>query len=173
VGRRQPEARQRLQEAALELFEEHGYRNTTAAGIAARAGVTERTFFRHFPDKRDVLVVDHQRLQQRLLEAADSQPDGLSPLAVATAALEAVAGLLDQHRDRQARRSRIIRETPELSERELTKMAAWGAALADRLRERGVPAADAGLAAAVAIATFISTYQRWDHEPAACLVTLL
>ncbi len=173
MGRRQPDARQRLQDAALELFELNGYANTTAAAISRHAGVTERTFFRYFPDKRDVLVADQQRLQQLLTETADAQPADADPLTVALAALKAVAGQLEHQRGRQRRRARLIAVTPELRERDLTKMAAWATAIASSLRQRGTPTPSAGLAAAVAVATFISAYQHWNQEPATQLATLL
>jgi AcrR family transcriptional regulator len=173
MGRRQPDARRRLQDAALELFELNGYASTTAAAIGQHAGVTERTFFRHFPDKRDVLVGDQQRLQQLLTETADAQPADADALTVALAGLEAVAGQLEHQRDRQRRRARVVAVTPELRERDLTKMAAWTSALAGSLRRRGTPEPSAQLAAAVAVITFIGAYQQWNREPATQLCTLL
>src|SRR6202051_306160 len=103
MGRWEPNARGRLEQAALELYSERGYDQTTVAEIAKRAGLTERTFFRYFADKREVLFYGAGMLQDRLVQGIEDAPDGLSPLDVVGAALEAAAGPFEEVRDMSRR----------------------------------------------------------------------
>jgi len=177
MTRWEPNASGRLQLAALELYSERGYDQTTVAEIAKRAGLTERTYFRYFADKREVLFYGADHLQERLVAGIASAPDGLSPLGVVGAALEAAAAPFEEAGDFPRRRQAIIAANPELRERELIKLAALAAALADTLRERGVADPAASLAAEAGIAVFKIAFQRWvdrtggsGHETLAQLV---
>jgi AcrR family transcriptional regulator len=159
----EPDSRDRLAQAALALYGERGFDNTTVAEIAERAGLTERTFFRHFADKREVLFDGSGLLQEALVDAVAGAPDPLVPIDAAAAGLEAIAGLLQGHRGRDYARQRqaIIAASPELRERELIKLASLAELLADALRQRGVEEPDASLTAEVAIAVFRTAFERW------------
>ncbi len=166
MGRWEPNAQGRLAEAAMELYAERGYEGTTVAEIAARAGLTERTFFRYYADKREVLFDGGSQMQELLLSAAAAAPADAEPIDAAAAALEAVAAVLDEHRGREfaRRRQKLIAANPELQERELIKLAAWSQALAGALCERGAPPATAKLLAEVALAVFRAAFERWVGE---------
>lgn len=174
MGRWQPDARGRLIRAALELFEERGFEQTTAGDIAERAGVTERTFFRYFPDKREVLFDGAAALSQTAHDATLAAPADLSPLDAALAGMIAAAETLEDRRDQAARRYHIIAATPSLQERELLKLATMVDATTKALHERGVGDPTANLAAHSAVAVFQVSYPRWiSEEPpstyAACI----
>src|ERR1700726_3986437 len=80
MGRWEPGARERLVVAAVDLFTERGYDATTVAQIAERAGVTKSTFFRHFADKRELLVAGQETLSRLLAEGTAEAPANASPL---------------------------------------------------------------------------------------------
>jgi AcrR family transcriptional regulator len=160
----EPDSRGRLAQAAMSLYAERGFENTTVAEIAERAGLTERTFFRHFADKREVLFEGSATLQELLVDAVADAPDSATPLDAVAAGLEAIAGLLQERHAFARQRRAIIAATPELQERELIKLAALASALADTLRERGVPDPAAGLAAETGIAVFRIAWERWTDE---------
>lgn len=164
VGRWEPGSRSRLEEAALSLFAECGFEETTVAAIAVRAGLTERTFFRYFADKREVLFAPNSPLQELLVIAVADAADGVAPLDVVAAALEAAAGMMEGNRAYSRRRHAVIAASPELHERELIKLASLAAALAGALRRRGVAEPVAGLAAEVGIAVFRVAFARWVEE---------
>ena len=157
--------RSRLQWAALELFRERGYDRTTAAQIAARAGVTERTFFRHFPDKREVLFDGEAVLRAALLASAAGAPDGLGPLDVLHHAFRSLAPLLEANRPFAEPRQQVIAITPALAERELAKLAALAQALAGALQARGVEDLRAELAAHAGMAAFAHAATSWLNDP--------
>lgn len=161
MGRWEPDAQRRLREAALDLFEEHGYEQTTVAQIAERAGVTGRTFFRHFADKREVLFAGSALLQQRLIEVVAEVDPGLMPFEAATAAVERAFDVLGVTRAAARRRAAVIATSAELRERELIKMASLVDALADGLRRRGVADTEAVLAADSAVAAMRLAFARW------------
>ncbi len=163
MSRWEADSRGRLERAALALYGERGFDNTTVAEIAARAGVTERTFFRHFADKREVLFPPEgaQHLQELLVGAVAQATASLAPLDAVAAGLEAVGVPLQERRAGARQRAAIIAATPELRERELIKLTAWSDALADTLRQRGLSDAAARLTAEVAIAVFRSAFDRW------------
>jgi AcrR family transcriptional regulator len=165
MSRWEPNARGRLELAALELYGEHGYDRTTVAEIAKRAGLTERTFFRYFADKREVLFYGAPILQERLVQGIDDAPAGLGPLDAIDAALQAAAGPLGERHDLARQRQAIVTATPELQERELIKLASLAAALADALRRRGVPDPAAPLAAEAGVAVFKVAFLRWISGP--------
>jgi AcrR family transcriptional regulator len=162
VGRWEPDSRGRLQEAALALFAEHGFDQTTAAEIAARAGVTERTFFRHFADKREVLFGGSSLLGDRIVAGVADAPASAGPLDAVARGLGAAAALLGGfRRDLSRRRHDVIAANPELRERELAKMADYAAAVAAALRDRGVVEPQATIAAEVGVTVFRVAYERW------------
>lgn len=145
----------------MELYVEQGYDSTTVSEIAKRAGLTERTFFRHFSDKREVLFGGAPELEQLLVEAVASAPDSMGPLEAVATALEATADRFQERREGVILRQKVINSNPELRERELIKLAALSAALATALRRRGIgdPAAD--LSAEAGIAIFRISFDRW------------
>ena len=166
MGRWEPNARGRLEKAALELYGERGYEQTTAAEIASRSGLTERTFFRHFADKREVLFAGAGELQDRLVAAVASVPGSVAPIDAVTGALGAVATVALQERRTYARqRQAVIAANAELHERDLLKLAALASAIADALRLRGVADPAAALAAEAGIAVFKIAFDRWISEP--------
>jgi AcrR family transcriptional regulator len=162
MARWEPNAAERLREAALDLFEERGYEQTTVAEIAARAGLTERTFFRHFADKREVLFRGSEALRDTLVAAVDEAPADASALQAVSAAVEAAGGGFV--REFAGRRQAVILANPELQERELMKLASLTDALADALRRRGVSDAVARLAGETGMAVFRITFERWVDD---------
>jgi AcrR family transcriptional regulator len=165
MGRWEPDARGRLAQAALALYGERGFEQTTVAEIAARAGLTERTFFRHFADKREVLFAGSGSLQDLLVSTLASTPDSVAPIDAVAAALQAAGALLQEGRDFALQRQAVIAANPELQERELIKMASLSGALADTLRRRGVKDPAASLTAEAGIAVFKIAFERWINEP--------
>jgi AcrR family transcriptional regulator len=161
MGRWEPDARGRLAQAALELYNERGFEQTTVAEIAKSAGLTERTFFRHFADKREVLFAGAASLQELLVRTVAGAADPLTPIDAIAAALEAAAAQLQENRDFAQRRQAVIVANPELQERELIKLAALSAALAEALRQRGVTDPAASLTAEAGIAVFKVAFERW------------
>jgi len=163
VARWEPDARGRLQQAAWELFAERGYDQTTVAEIAQRAGLTERTFFRHFTDKREVLFSGANQLNDLIVNAIDGAPPAASPMEAAALALRSVGAVFgDQTFSR--RRQAVIDQHPELQERELIKLAKLAAALSDALKRRGVTEPAASLTAQTTIGVFHVAFQRWVAE---------
>jgi AcrR family transcriptional regulator len=161
MGRWEPGARGRLTLAALELYAERGFEQTTVVDIAERAGVTERTFFRYFADKREVLFEGSSALQKHVVDAIAAMPPSSPPIDVAGAAMEGAASLLEQRRDYARQRAAVIAANPSLQERELLKLANLGLAAAEALRRRGVPDPAAGLAAETGITVFKIGFERW------------
>src|SRR5882757_6173523 len=131
MARWEPDSRGRLEQAALALFGERGFENTTVAEIAARAGLTERTFFRYFADKREVLFSGSGILQDLLVSAVASAPDASAPIDAIAAALETAGARLQERREFAWQRQTVIAANAELQERELIKLASLAAALAD------------------------------------------
>jgi AcrR family transcriptional regulator len=164
VGRWEPNARGRLEQAALELYSARGFDSTTVAEIAERAGLTERTFFRHFTDKREVLFGGAGALQELLVNAVASAPDAVAPLEAVAAALEGAGALLQKRREFARQRQAVIATNVELHERELIKLASLASALADALRRRGVTGPAASLTAEAGIAVFKVAFERWVNE---------
>lgn len=162
MGRWKPDARGRLQQAAMDLYAERGFDATTVDDIAARAGLTERTFFRHFSDKREVLFSGSDLLLAHMLAAMDAVPASASPLEQVSAALES-AGEFFVDRAASRRRHQIINAHADLQERELMKLAVMTNALAARLRERGVAEPAARLAAETGLAAFRVAFDDWTQ----------
>ncbi len=148
----------------MELFTSRGYEQTTVADIASRAGVTSRTFFRYFTDKREVLFARSDEFERPLVEALEAAPADASPMAAVAAALDAAAAMIGGNREHSRARQAVLASSAELRERELIKMASLAAALAAALRRRGVPEPQAGLAAETGIAVFRVAFPRWMDE---------
>ena len=161
MGRWEPDAVGRLQEAALELYAERGFESTAVADIAERAGLTERTFFRYFADKREVLFFGSDSLLELFENAVASAPESLAPIDAVGAALQAAAGFFEERRENAQRRQGVIAANPSLQERELIKLASLAAAVAGGLRGRGVGDAAALLAAEAGIAVFRIGFGTW------------
>jgi len=161
MGRWEPNARGRLEQAAMELYVERGFEQTTVAEIAERAGLTERTFFRHFADKREVLFAGAGMLQEFLVSGVTGAPDSVTPIEAVAEALEAAGALLQERRDYSRQRQAVIAANPALQERELIKLASLAAAVADALRQRGVTEPAASLTAEAGIAVFKVAFERW------------
>lgn len=165
MAKREGDARVRLQQAALELFGERGYDRTTAAEIAAHAGVTERTFFRHFPDKREVLFDGEAILRGALTASISNAPDDLKPLDTLFRAFRSVRQLLEDNRPFSKPRHEVISDTPALHEREQAKLAVLADALALALKARGVADIQAILAARAGMAAFVQATVSWLENP--------
>jgi AcrR family transcriptional regulator len=164
MSRWEPNARGRLEQAALELYIERGFEQTTVAEIAKRAGLTERTFFRHFADKREVLFWGAGALQEHLVSTVTGAPDSAAPIDAVAAALEAAAVLLMERREYSRQRQAVIAANAALQERELIKLASLSAALAETLRRRGVREPAASLTAEAGIAVFKIAFERWVNQ---------
>ncbi|MDY0912724.1 helix-turn-helix domain-containing protein [Rathayibacter festucae] len=174
MSRWAPDAALRLERAAMELFAEYGYSATTVPSIAERAGLTTRTFFRHFPDKRDVLFLRERELPEVVARLLAGAPAGLDPLGLLMHGLETVAGGdLEGWRGEIAARRAVIVAEPALRERELLKSAVLADAMRDALVERSVPAEDAALAARTAAALFDASLEQWLGGRDSTLVAVL
>ena len=166
MARWEPDARGRLEKAAMELFQERGYARTTVEEIAARAGLTERTFFRYFADKREVLFSGSKELEKGIVDRIESAPQGASPLGVVAAAFEAAGAELQDRRDLHFVRARhaLVTRHAEIQERELIKLASLAVAVTKALHARGVSEPAASLAAEAGIAVFKIGFERWVSE---------
>ena len=161
MSRWEPNARGRLEQAALDLYVERGFEQTTVAEIAERAGLTERTFFRHFADKREVLFAGAGTLQEFLVSAVADAPESAAPIEAVAAGLEAAGALLQERREYSRQRQAVITANTGLQERELIKLASLATALAVALRKRGVTDPAASLTAEAGIAVFKIAFERW------------
>ena len=158
----EPGARERLQAAALELFATRGFDQTTTAEIAHAVGLTERTFFRHFSDKREVLFYGQDQFFQAFLDGVDAAPPGASPLDMIASALQGAASFFpDQRRPASRRRQSVIDQNPALQERELHKRAGLATTVAGALRARGVDEPAATLAAESGATVFSIAFGQW------------
>ena len=162
MSRWQPNARGRLRQAALELYGEHGFDQTTVAQIAQRAGLTERTFYRHFSDKREVVFAGevHRVLVTTLADA----PASMTAIEAVTEALLAAGAVLDERREMTRRRQAVIAANPSLQQGEQVKYAMLAADMAEALCGRGVEPLSARLAADAGVAVFRAAFGRWVDE---------
>ncbi|GGM93649.1 TetR family transcriptional regulator [Lentzea pudingi] len=160
MARWQPDARGRLEAAALELFGERGFDQTTVTDIAARAGLDKRTFYRLFGDKREALFSGSGHLEEILVRAVtDTDAD---PFEAVITAFRRVAQVMFADRlDLIRVRHSIIEASPELQERELRKIGSLAAAVATTLRAKGLHETTATLAAESGITVFRVAYARW------------
>ena len=165
MARWEPGTRERLQAAALDLFVSQGFDETTASGIASSAGVTERTFFRHFSDKREVLFEGQHLLADRFTAGVDDAPGGAGPAELVAAALRGASGFFpDDRRAWSRRRQTVIDAHPALQERELLKLAGLARDVAAVLASRGVPEPAASLAGQACLAVFGVAFGLWIAE---------
>jgi len=164
MARWEPGARERLVVAAVDLFTEQGYDATTVAQIAERAGVTKSTFFRHFPDKRDILVAGQQTLSQLLADGIAGAPVGASPLEAVAAGLERVSSAMGpMNRELGPRMKAAVAASAELQERDALKSVGLAAAMTTALLARGVPDPTAHLAAELGLLAFKRGYAEWSE----------
>ena len=164
MGRWEPNARERLVRAAVDLFAEQGYDATTVNEIAERAGgLTKTTFFRHFSDKREVLFAGQEIHSRLLADAIAAAPESATPLQAVAAALDAVtATFTEDRREFSARLRVVIADNSELQERALFKRAALAEAMTDALEKRGVPDPAASLAAELGVRSFYRAFELWS-----------
>jgi len=161
----EPGTRERLQDAALALFAARGYEQTTATEIAQAVGLTERTFFRHFADKREVLFHGQQTLTDAFLAGLDDASPDASPIELAVSALRSSASFFDDERRPHSRlRQSVIDANPALQEREALKLVGLGQALGNALRDRGVADMTAEVAAQIAVMAFGIAFAHWIAE---------
>jgi AcrR family transcriptional regulator len=161
MSRWEPDARGRIALAAMELYSERGFDQTTVADIALRAGLTERTFFRHFADKREVLFVGQDEFSGLFLAPVLDAPADATPMQAVTAGIEAVAHSFEPRRSWSIQRQAVIVANPGLQERELIKLAGVTNAIAAALRDRGVSEPAASLAAQSGMAVFHVGFVEW------------
>ncbi|WP_405492880.1 TetR/AcrR family transcriptional regulator [Nocardia sp. NBC_00511] len=162
----EPDGRSRLEQAALELYRDNGFEKTTVTEIAARAGLTERTFFRHFADKREVLFGGAELLREYLVGQVDAAAPSLNAFeAVITALIDTADTIFEPRREPARLRQRVIEANTGLRERELVKLADLGIAISGALRERGSTEPEASLAAESGIAVLRVAFQRWTEDP--------
>jgi AcrR family transcriptional regulator len=164
MTRWKPDAAGRLMQAALILFEQQGYDETTVAEIAAQAGLTKRTFFRYFADKREVLFGGSEVLEDRWLEAVAAAPADATALAAVQAGLDAVAEMFVERHAFARTRAAVVNASPELQERELIKLANLAGAIKEALRARGVPENAAVLTSQAGVTVFHVAFARWVEQ---------
>jgi AcrR family transcriptional regulator len=161
MSRWEPDARGRLARAAVELYVERGFEQTTVADIAERAGVTERTFFRHFADKRDVFFEGQDGFRAAFVETVEGAPVGASPMRIVELMLDRAAADFEPRRPWSVERSRVLGLNAGLMERELIKLAGLKVSIAESLRARGVEEPTASLTAETAVSVFHIAFQAW------------
>jgi AcrR family transcriptional regulator len=171
MARWEGNTRGRLERAALDLFTEQGYDRTTVAQIARRANLTERSFYRWFTDKREVLFADDE-IEERFLSAIDAVPDGTGPLPTLLAAF-ATAPEVFRPRELLLERAAVIAANPPLQERELIKLAGLSEVVVGALQRRGVDPRTARLATDVGMAVLRSASLRWVTDEGADFAELL
>jgi AcrR family transcriptional regulator len=164
MARWEPNARARLEEAAMALFLERGYDRTTVDDIAERAGLTERTFFRYYTDKREVLFGGSAALRELMVDAIAAAPEAAAPLDAVAAALDAAASALEPRRKHARARRKVIVGHAELREREQMKLTSLAAAMASALCARGVVESTASLTAEAGIVVFKVGFERWVDD---------
>ncbi|GAA1322232.1 TetR/AcrR family transcriptional regulator [Pseudonocardia xinjiangensis] len=177
MGRWEPGARERLVVAAVDLFTEQGYDATTVAQIAERAGVTKSTFFRHFPDKRELLVAGQETLSRLLAEGIAEAPADAGPLEAVAAGLErASTAMGPMSREIAPRLKAAVAASAELQERDALKSVSLAAAMTAALLARGVPDPTAALASELGVLAFKRGYAEWsdgDRAPGDGFATYL
>ena len=162
MARWQANASERLVVAALELFEERGYENTTVIEIAERAGLTKSTFFRHFPDKREVLF-GGDTMTGLVVNGIAAAPSAASPLEAVAHALDTIGreAFTPARRPFVARRRAVIAANPELQEREALKGISLTASMIDALKRRGVPDLTSCVAAGLGALAWKIAFEHW------------
>ena len=167
MARWEPGARGRIVLAAVDLFTEQGYDDTTVTQIAERAGITKSTFFRHFPDKRELLAAGQETLSRLLAEGIAEAPVDASPLEAVAAGLERVSGEMGpMNRELAPRISAAVAASAELQERAMLKNVGLAAAMTQALVARGVPDPVAHLAAELGVLAFKRGFAEWtENDP--------
>lgn len=165
MGRWEPDARGRLERAALELYLENGFGQTTVAEITERAGLTTRSFFRHFASKRDALFVGQDELRERIAKTIATAPPAWPPVRAAASGLNIAAAALQLRREEAHDRRMLIRANPELRERELIMFDSVAETIAGSLRERGAEDRAARVVAEAMIAAFRVAFEFWGDHP--------
>jgi len=164
MARWEPGARERLVLAAVDLFTEQGYDATTVAQIAERAGVTKSTFFRHFPDKRELLVAGQETLSRLLAEGITEAPADAGPLAAVAAGLVRAADTMGpMNRELAPRLKAAVAASAELQERDALKNVGLAAAMTTALIARGVPDPIAALASELGVLAFKRAFAEWSE----------
>ncbi|CAL9331692.1 TetR/AcrR family transcriptional regulator [Streptomyces sp. enrichment culture] len=164
MARWQPGATQRLVVAAVDLFTEQGYDATTVAQIAERAGVTKSTFFRHFSDKRELLVAGQETLSRLLADGITEAPASASPLQAVAAGLERASSAMGPvNRELGPRLKAAVAASTELQERDALKSVGLAAAMTAALIARGVPEPTAHLAGELGVLAFKRGYAQWSE----------
>ena len=149
----------------MELYTERGFEQTTVAEIAVRAGLTKRTFFRHYTDKRDVLFADSDAMRELVAKAVAEAPEQLAPIAAVAVGIQAAATVIQDNEERARYRRAVVAANPDLLERELAKLAEISAVMAETLRGRGVPDRAASLCAEAGITAFKIAFECWADHP--------
>jgi AcrR family transcriptional regulator len=165
VARWEPNASGRLIEAAMALFAQRGYAKTTVGDIAERAGLTERTFFNHFSDKREVLFAGSEHFVSQVVDAVRAAAKSAPPLDAVISAYESTSDFFEERRAFARKRSALIAAHPELQERELIKLMSLATAIAAVLEQRGVSASTSSLAAETGAAVFRVGFEQWCQDP--------
>jgi len=173
MGRWEPNAKQRLQQSAMVLFYERGYADVTIAEIADRAGLTKRTFFNHFTDKREVLFADAEAFEARIATYLSETDEQLEPVDVAVAVLTRGGLDLAAYGEWARARRDLIVSAAELQERNLIKMTSLAELIAKGLLERDVPGRIASFTAQAAVAVFAAAYDEWAEDTSADFSTLM
>jgi AcrR family transcriptional regulator len=162
MPRWKPDAKQRLVVAALGLFAEQGYDDTTVTEIAERAGLTRSTFFRHFADKREILTAGQTTLSRLLAEGIDAAPADATPLAAVAAGLERASGEMTAfNRELSPLLHAAIEANEELQRRDALKSMGMAEAMVEALKRRAVPESTAQVAAGLGVLAFRLGYTRW------------
>jgi AcrR family transcriptional regulator len=165
MARWEPGARERIVLAGVDLFTEQGYDATTVAQIAERAGITKSTFFRHFPDKRELLAAGQETLSLLLTEGIAQAPEGSSPLEAVAAGLERASSEMGpMNRELGPRIKAAVAASAELQERAVLKNVGLAAAMTDALAARGVPDPVAHLAAELGVLAFKRGFAEWSES---------
>jgi AcrR family transcriptional regulator len=159
MPRWEPDARERIVTAALQLFSERGYDETTVAEIAQQAGLTKSTFHRHFPDKRDVLAAGQEALSRLLAEGIAAAPEDASPLDAVAEGLRRASGAFQPERATLV--AAVIATSAELQERAALKQVGMAAAMASALGARGVAGPVAALAAEIGALALKQGFATW------------
>ena len=173
MGRWDPDAEGRLKQAALALYLERGYANVTATEIAASVGLTKRTFFRYFADRRDVLFGGAQAFEAGVAAVVSSAAEGMAPIDAAVAGLVAGCDRLAPYRQFARLRRELIASSTDLQERELGKMSSLTEAVAAALRDRGTEPLQASLTAHASVVAFAAAYARWVDDDSGDLPALI
>lgn len=161
----EPGGAARLQQAALELFASRGFEQTTVADIAQAAGLTERTFYRYFGDKREVLFYGQDDFVQLFMNGLNAAPAGATAMELVAAAIAGAASSFpDERRPHSRTRQKVIDTNPALQERERHKLASLAVTIAAAVRERGVPEPAATLAGESAATVFGIAFAQWIND---------